>query len=273
VKAYAIKDWRTRFLPPGYKVKKGPLVFVGIPTKHDSCGYRRLVAESNGAALYGAWVVLVAVAGKCPVKGVLATDRPLTPSDLAVRTGLPETVFTELLERASRDDIGWVEEVDWPILTREEAGDALESPENPSESQVLPENAGNRRKTPTTDNTDKTEPTRQNLQDKTDTTKSDRGLLEDFIGSGRNSNERGNSVTRFRNLFAMRVGMALGPGCGGTTRQRKPLIAVAKRFENRPDRDDCLAQCETIAKEKAGASLQNHAAAWQAEVNRLYPGG
>lgn len=282
MKALAIRDFRTVFLPPGYGKKIGPLKFIGIPTKQDSCGYRRLVAEPNGAALYGAWVATAAVAAKCPIKGVLATDSPMDAATLAVRTGLAESVLVELIERVGRDDIGWIEQVDWPVVTADNvwppkslADDVkpLRFQENPSDHRESPENAGDCRKTPTTDSTDRTIPTRPDQQDNTrpnrqDSEASDRNLQVDLNGSGRNGN---GELVKFRNLFAFKVGTALGNGCGGMTVQRRPLLAAARRFEHRADRDECLLRCEQIAREKSGASLDNPAAAWQKTVNELYP--
>ena len=55
------------------------------------------------------------------------------------------------------------------------------------------------------------------------------------------------------------------------TTQRRPIGAVARRIWRLEDRLKQAALAVNLAKEKAGAGLDNPVAAWQAEANRLWP--
>jgi len=65
---------------------------------------------SDGAALYGAWMLILQVASKCPTRGVIADeDGPLTAEDLSLKTGCPEPLMSEALRVLSSPDIHWLE--------------------------------------------------------------------------------------------------------------------------------------------------------------------
>jgi hypothetical protein len=88
----------------------GPLSRIYIPTKHDGKSYRRLMEHDHGAAIFGAWILLVQVAAKCLLRGVLAdADGPLTVEDLSVKTGCPAPVFREAIEVLASRAVGWIE--------------------------------------------------------------------------------------------------------------------------------------------------------------------
>lgn len=89
--------------------------WVAMPNKHDGRGYRRLIREKDGAALYGAWALIVQVASKCPVRGILADlDGPLDPLDLEDKTGIEAKVYTRTLSLVTSERIGWVRAVSEP---------------------------------------------------------------------------------------------------------------------------------------------------------------
>ena len=109
---YRIRDWGLHFENSRSRDYK-KLDWVPIPNKHDGKGYRRLMAEVDGAALLGAWLLIVQVASKCRVRGVLADNEgPLDASDLAIKTGAPVMLFERALEFLKSPRIGWVEHVD-----------------------------------------------------------------------------------------------------------------------------------------------------------------
>ncbi len=109
MKVLRIKDWDLHFGNSHSRKVVGPLRWVAIPTKHDGSGYRDLVTRPNGAAFYGAWVAMVAVAGKAPVRGYLIDDRtPLSPRLLMLKTGLEETIFSQTIDFLTKE-IGWME--------------------------------------------------------------------------------------------------------------------------------------------------------------------
>ena len=108
---YRIKNWRDLFETPESRKRSTALPWVAIPTKHDGKGYRRLVREF-GPAVYGAWVMICAVAAKCPERGTLAdADGPLSADDIADKTDCPVAVIEQALAAVSSDRIGWMESV------------------------------------------------------------------------------------------------------------------------------------------------------------------
>ena len=129
---YRIRGWTEHFETSESRKLKGPLKWVAIKTKHDGKTYRQLMNHPRAAAVYGAWVLIVTVAGKCPVHGVLADeDGPLTADDLANKTGLSAEHFTEAFQVLSVSPFRWLEPVD-------STGNLLESagiPADPLESQ------------------------------------------------------------------------------------------------------------------------------------------
>lgn len=107
MKLYEIANWhdvyennRTR------ELKK--LLWVPIPTQLDGDGYTELVDRKNGAAIYGAWVACVIVAGRCDPRGRLVRDggRPHDSASLARITRLDKTIISEMLGVA--ESVGWI---------------------------------------------------------------------------------------------------------------------------------------------------------------------
>ena len=98
--------------------------WVPFPVKHDGKGFRRLMAMRRGFENYAAWVLIVQVAAKCPVRGTLADgDGPLTPADLAVKTGGPAGIFERAIDPLM--SIGWLEYTD---VTVDATGAPADSP-------------------------------------------------------------------------------------------------------------------------------------------------
>ena len=82
--------------------------WVAVPNKHDGKGFRRLMRQKNAAAMYGCWHLILQVASKCPVRGVLADeDGPMTAESLELLTGIDAVVFAQSI--AILMDIGWLE--------------------------------------------------------------------------------------------------------------------------------------------------------------------
>ena len=108
---YRIKNWKGCFEVAQNGACK-TWSWIAVPIKHDGKSYRRLMALPNGAALYGAWILIAAVAAKCDTRGMLIDDdEPLTAEDLFFKTGAPEELFSEALEVLCSDRIGWLEVV------------------------------------------------------------------------------------------------------------------------------------------------------------------
>jgi hypothetical protein len=64
--------------------------------------------------LFSAWNLILQVASKCPSRGILVDgDGPITPSDLALKTNFPESIFTLAYEFfSSGGKLAWLEPID-----------------------------------------------------------------------------------------------------------------------------------------------------------------
>lgn len=96
---YRIRDWpifyennRTRDLRT--------MAWIPIPNKHDGDGYTMLVCRKNGAALLGAWLVILQVASKCNPRGTLMRDAsvPHDAHSISRMTRIPAEVIEEALQ-------------------------------------------------------------------------------------------------------------------------------------------------------------------------------
>lgn len=112
---YRITDWDEHYESSKSR-ERGRCSWCPIPNKQDGLGYRRLIHQKNGTALYGAFIAVVLVASKQdkPRGGYLtgtgrADGVPYTPNDLSLMTGIPESVMGEMLTTISDVSIGWIE--------------------------------------------------------------------------------------------------------------------------------------------------------------------
>jgi hypothetical protein len=110
---YSVKGWNKHYEKSQTR-KVDNASWVPIPVKHDGKGFRRLMAMKDGAPIYGAWILMLQIAAKCPVRGVLEDeDGPLTTEDLAIKTGCPEALFIRALEVVTSKAIGWMLVAEW----------------------------------------------------------------------------------------------------------------------------------------------------------------
>lgn len=84
--------------------------WVPFKNNHDGKGYRRVAAHPRGPEIFCAWVLMVQIASKMPVRGVLADESgELDADDMSVATGMPVAIFSLALEVLSSPKIGWIE--------------------------------------------------------------------------------------------------------------------------------------------------------------------
>lgn len=110
---YQVKDWSKNF--EGAKSKDyNNKSSCQMPTKH-GLGYRKLIRQKDGAALFGAWCALVQVLSKQPkprqgylTDTGLADGSPYTASDLELLTDIPAILFERLLQVAANEQVGWL---------------------------------------------------------------------------------------------------------------------------------------------------------------------
>jgi len=110
-KIYQVVNWESHF--EGAKTKTyNNKTTCSMPTKH-GLGYRKLVRNENGAALFGAWCSLIQLLSRHPKERQgYCTDtgqtqgEPYTDADLEMMTDIPKDVFSRLFEITQT--IGWV---------------------------------------------------------------------------------------------------------------------------------------------------------------------
>lgn len=119
---YRIKDW-DRFFETNESRKVVNARWVPLPNKQDGKGYRRVAQHKNGVAIFCAWTLILQVASKTPVRGILADhDGPLDAEDLAVKTGFPAKIFEQALEFLVDSRVGWLAtDTESPALPAEPA--------------------------------------------------------------------------------------------------------------------------------------------------------
>jgi hypothetical protein len=135
-----------------------------------------------GPAVYGAWILICAVAAKCPMRGVLAdADGPLSALDIADKTDCPVAVIEQALSALTNERIGWLELANLPEF-RQINSESAGTPADGAGTPVLPDQTRQ----------DQTEPDKTKTSTSTST---GTGVVESESGSGKNW---GSSV--FKNL-------------------------------------------------------------------------
>lgn len=111
--AYRIRHWGNgMFELKAANGRSSSMPWVAVPTKHDGKGFLRLMGRDHTGAAYGCWVLLLAVAAKCPVRGLLADeDGPLSVEDIALKTHASPESMRLALEHLLSPEIGWIEQV------------------------------------------------------------------------------------------------------------------------------------------------------------------
>ena len=110
---YQVRDWDTHFEGAKSRTYKNK-TSVQMPTKH-GLGYRGMVNQKDGAALFGAWCSMCQILSSHPPprEGYCTHDgtshgRPLKPSDLELLTDIPAKHFANMFTAASLQDVDWV---------------------------------------------------------------------------------------------------------------------------------------------------------------------
>lgn len=154
---YRIKDWDRHFETSESRKRKSPLAWIGVPTKHDGRGFNRLKRHPDWAAVYGAWVLIIAVSAKCPVRGTLSDeDGAFTALDISDKVGLPEELVQRCLDLLSshKEGIQWIEAVTTTAVTKTLAESASAPADSgrlqhiPADSAGPPASPGRSQQTP-----------------------------------------------------------------------------------------------------------------------------
>jgi len=104
---FSIKDWDALF-EIGASRKLKTMGWVAMPNRHDSIAYCRMMARKDGPEIFAAWILIVQLASRCAVRGILASSdgRPYCPEEMAAKTRGPERIFSLALPYLC--EVGWV---------------------------------------------------------------------------------------------------------------------------------------------------------------------
>jgi hypothetical protein len=120
---YRIRNWENHFETSESRKRKGSLSWVSVTTKHDGKTFRRLMKRPDAARVYGAWILILAVAAKCPIRGDLVDDDgPLSTEDLESKTGLSSAEYDYALQVLTGPELRWIEHVKTEAVMPERAG-------------------------------------------------------------------------------------------------------------------------------------------------------
>ncbi len=129
MKLYRITNWNETYENNRTRELKS-MAWVPVPNTHDGDGYTTLVDRKNGAAILGAWLVILQVASKCEPRGTLVRDggKPHDARSLSRMTRLPEQIIKEAIEICSIET-QWLEIAE----VAEESQDDAEIPQDGAE--------------------------------------------------------------------------------------------------------------------------------------------
>ncbi len=85
--------------------------WTAFPNSHDGNGFGRIAAQGDpdAARILAAFVLIVQVASKCPIRGILwDKGSPLDTEDLAVKTRFPKAMFDDAIPVLMKKKIGWL---------------------------------------------------------------------------------------------------------------------------------------------------------------------
>jgi hypothetical protein len=115
MKIYRIKDWNEHFENDRSRSRKS-CSFVCVPNKQHGMGFCRIMAEKDGAAIYGIWHLILGACSQqlSPRNGWLTADgdqagSPWGVDDLALKFRRPETEISRALNVLSSKSVGWIE--------------------------------------------------------------------------------------------------------------------------------------------------------------------
>jgi len=111
---YKIRDWE-KYYETSETRKWKTLKWLPLPVKLDGRNYRRMMKlkRKKGAAVYGCWCSLLAVATKGVPRGSFqdSTGNAFTLDDMELMTEMPQSLIRETLSIVSKPPYLWVESV------------------------------------------------------------------------------------------------------------------------------------------------------------------
>jgi hypothetical protein len=105
---YKIRDWNRHFETSDSKRYK-TVSWIKVQNKLHGRGLRRLLRLPDGAAVFGAFILICEVASTMPVRGILADeDGPLSVTDIADKLAVSSDLILRALDVCSSKGIGWI---------------------------------------------------------------------------------------------------------------------------------------------------------------------
>lgn len=109
---YRVHNWEKHFECAPTRKIVGSLKWLPLPVRHDGASFRRLMRRDDGVSVFGCWILILQVAAKCRVRGVLSGDHGAIDSDeMELITDVPAAVFSNAFTVLSSTEIGWLEVV------------------------------------------------------------------------------------------------------------------------------------------------------------------
>ncbi len=116
---YRVKDWNTHFENSKSRERE-QCSFVCVPNKQHGMGFSRVMAEKDGATIYGIWHLIIGALSQqknghgSERSGWLTLDghqtgTPWTPDDLSLKFRRPEKEIERALEVLTSAKVGWLE--------------------------------------------------------------------------------------------------------------------------------------------------------------------
>lgn len=103
---YSIRDWDKHFELSQFR-KCDKVRWVRIPFSYNEAVARHVLPLADGVELFAAWNLILQVASKCPIRGILEQKgEPLTAEDIGLITGAPDRIFERALEVLTQRQYG-----------------------------------------------------------------------------------------------------------------------------------------------------------------------
>jgi hypothetical protein len=108
--AYKIRGWDELYENNRTRRMKF-MQWIPVPNKHDGDGYIQLVDGPESAEMLGAWLAILQVASKCPIRGKLVrgSGQPHDAESISTITRIPAESIQKALDKCSSRAIGWLE--------------------------------------------------------------------------------------------------------------------------------------------------------------------
>ena len=87
--------------------------WVAVPINHDGLGYIEMMSHPEGIRMIGGWLLILQLAARCPVRGVLVSDggRVLGAREIALKLRAPQAQIEQCIEALVAAK--WIEEFEY----------------------------------------------------------------------------------------------------------------------------------------------------------------